>query len=176
MPSRVTEERRGWLVAAALSMPLLVLLAVAGITWRAEQRYARVTQRVVHDYASIAAWQYARAADSALHNAVMAAFGPVSKSHQRTGPASPLLPPPRLLVHDEPPSKLRSSATMAFTYDATTDHLETAGNDGDQHERAAIHSRLRDFARTASKDPEPHRVLFDSVGGKPIALVDRKSV
>lgn len=171
MSLRVTEDRRGWLVAAALCMPFLVLLAVAGITWRAEQRYARVTQRVVHDYASIAAWQYARAANSALHEPIMAAFGPASKGHQRTGPASPLLPPSRLLDQDEPPSKLRSNATMAFTYDATTDLLETAGNDGDPRARAAIQSRLRNFARAASKDPEPHRVLFDSVGGEAIALV-----
>ena len=152
-------------------MPLLVLLAVAGITWRAEQRYARVTQRVVHDYASIAAWQYARAANSALHDPIMAAFGPVSKSHQRTGPASPLLPPSQLLDRDEPPSMLRSSATMAFTYDATTDRLETVGTEGDERARAVIHARLRDFADTAGKIVEPHRVLFDSVGDESIALL-----
>lgn len=171
MSSRVTEDRRGWLVAAALCMPLLVLLAVAGITWRAEQRYARVTQRVVQDYASIAAWQYARAANSALHDPIMAAFGPVSKSHQRTGPFSPLLPPSRLLDRDDPPSKLRSSATLAFTYDATTDRLETTGHEGDERARAVIHARLRDLAVTVDKVSEPHRVLFDSVSGRATALV-----
>ena len=152
-------------------MPLLVLLAVAGITWRAEQRYARVTQRVVHDYANIAAWQYAHAANSALHDPIMAAFGPVSKSHQRTGPFSPLLPASRLLDRDDPPSKLRSSATLAFTYDATTDRLETVGNESDERARAVIHARLRDFADTAGKIAEPHRVLFDSVGDESIALL-----
>ena len=136
MSLRVTEDRRGWLVAAALCMPLLVLLAVAGITWAAEQRYARVTQRVVHDYANIAAWQYARAANSALHDPVMAAFGPVSKSHQRTGPASPLLAPSQLLRRDEPPSKLRSSATMASL--SCSIERSSAESDGTAQRMAAM--------------------------------------
>jgi signal transduction histidine kinase len=173
MSSRVTEERRGWLVAVALCMPLLVLLAVAGITWRAEQRYARVTQRVVHDYASIAAWQYARAADSALHDPIMAAFGPVSKTHQRTARASALLPPAALLNRDPgaPPSALRAAARIAFTYDATTDSLQIAGADGDEATRRLIHDRLRAFAQSSPKDAEPHRVLFDRAANQGIALV-----
>lgn len=167
---RVTEERRGWLVAAALCLPLLVLLAVALITWRAEQRYARVTERVVRDYASIAAWQYARAADSVLHAPIMAAFGPVSRSHQRTGAASTWLPASALLRHDGSTSVLRSAARSAFTYDATTDGLQMAGADAgaDTHQR--IRARLRSFAQRVRKD-EPHRVLFDSIGGDAVALV-----
>ena len=170
MASRVTEERRGWLVAAALCMPLLVLLVVAGITWRAERRYARVTERVLHDYASIAAWQYARAANAALHDPIMAAFGPVAKTHQRTGPSSTLLPPDALLRRDGPPSELRSGARSAFTYDATTDTLVLAGADVDQASRARIHARLRALTGSILKDGEPHRVLCDSIAGRPMAL------
>ena len=170
MSSRVTEERRGWLVAAALCMPLVVLLAVAGITWRAEQRYARVTERVLHDYASIAAWQYARAANGALHEAIMAAFGPVSKTHQRTGPSTPLLAPAALLRLDGPPSELRSAARGIFTYDATTDALRMTGPEADQATRARIHAQLRTFAGSIRKD-EPHVALFDSIAGKARALV-----
>lgn len=164
------EERRGWLVATALCAPLIVLLIVAAITWRAEQRYARVTERVIHDYASVAAWQYARAADTVLHAAIMGAFGPVSKSHQRTGPTSRWLPPATLLNDSEPPSRLRSAARVAFTYDAATDSLTAAGA-ADAAMRAAIRSRLRRFADAPRQDAEPHRVLFDSIGGEEVALV-----
>lgn len=167
----MTEDRRGWLVAAALCMPLLVLLVVAGITWRAEQRYAQVTERVLHDYASIAAWQYARAANAALHDPIMAAFGPVSKTHQRTGSSSALLPPASLLSLDAPPSSLRSAARVAFTYDATSDTLAIAGEDADSAMRVRIHDRLRAFAGRVEKIVEPHVVLFDSVAGKAKALV-----
>ena len=168
--SPVTEERRGWLVATALCMPLLVLLIVAASTWRAERRYAQVTERVVHDYASIAAWQYARAANTALHEAIMGAFGPVSKTHQRTGPSSPWLPPARLLDGNGSPSVLRSAARIGFTYDATTDSLTTAGP-ADAATRAAIRSRLKRFASGLRKDTEPHRVLFLKLGGEVAGLV-----
>lgn len=166
---KASEERRGWLVATALCTPLVVLLVVAAMTWRAEQRYARVTERIVHDYASVAAWQYARAANGALHEAIMGAFGPVSKSHQRTGPDSPLLPPSRLLDASGPRSTLRSAARVAFTYDAATDSLGTAGP-ADDSLRTVIRSRLRRFA-AGTKDMEPHRVLFDSIRGAAVALV-----
>ena len=168
--SHVTEERRGWLVATALCSPLLVLLVVAAITWRAEQRYARVTERVVHDYASIAAWQYARAADTVLHHAIMGAFGPVSKSHQRFGAAPPWLPPAALLTGPESSSRLRAAAHAAFTWDAATDSLATAGR-VDGALREVIRSRLRRFADAPRTDPEPHRVLFDSAGDRQVALV-----
>ena len=172
MSSRgVTEDRRGWLVGAALCMPLLVLLVVAGITWRAEERYERVTQRVVHDYASIAAWQYARAVNGALHDAVMAAFGPVTKSHQRTGPSSPLLPAASLLNRAETASDLRSQAQVAFTYDAAADRLDIAGAEVSEAAKTVMASRLRAFAQHSRKDAEPHRVLFDSAAGESIALV-----
>ena len=166
---KVLEERRGWLVATALCTPLLVLLVVAAITWRAEQRYARVTERIVHDYASVAAWQYARATNEALHESIMGAFGAVTRSHQRTGPYSPLLPASRLLDQSGPPSKLRSTARVAFTYDAASDSLETAGP-ADDALCTAIQSRLRQFA-AGKREDEPHRALFDSIPGAAIALV-----
>jgi signal transduction histidine kinase len=60
---------------------------------------------------------------------------------------------------------------MAFTYDATLDTLHLAGAGADDAARATIHARLRDFADGIRKDVEPHRVLFDSIAGQPMALV-----
>lgn len=58
------------------------------MTWRSERRIAAVTDRVVHDYAAIAVWQYARRANMALHDEVMQAFsGAPPMTHVRSDPA-----------------------------------------------------------------------------------------
>src|SRR5688572_14377357 len=94
MPGRsVRSDGTGRIVTAALCAPLVLLLVVAAMTWRSERRVAAVTDRVVHDYAAIAVWQYARRANMALHEEVMRAFaGPAGPAHQRTS-ASPMLEP-----------------------------------------------------------------------------------
>jgi len=144
-------------------VPLLVLLAVAVMIWRAERRYAAVTHRVLHDYAAIAAWQYARGANSALHDEAMQAFMTVTMEHQRTGPSDQLKPAASLLVQRaNRPSVVRDSARFAFTYDVSARRLETAGGQVDDATRAMLERRLERLVRTARKNDDPHWVLFDS--------------
>src|SRR5829696_7948058 len=83
-------ERRGWIAYGAIFAPLLLLLVVTAMTWRAERRYAAVTQRVVHDYAAIAAWQYARRANMMLHDEATHAFRAISTCHQCVQGDAPL--------------------------------------------------------------------------------------
>src|SRR5215218_278984 len=83
-----------WVVPVALFLPLVLLLFVAGMTWRSEQRAAAVTDRVIHDYAGIAVWQYARRTNVAFHDEVMRAFvtpRPHGANHRPpSSPADPI--------------------------------------------------------------------------------------
>src|SRR5687767_9477307 len=166
-----TGDRRGWIVSAALFAPLVLLLLIAAQTWRAERQYAAVTHRVVHDYAGIAAWQYARRANMALHDEIMSAFTGVASGHQRTGHLAALQSPASILAaRDRRKSAFLDSARFAFTYDAGLRRLETAGGVVDDDTRAMLERRLLHLARTARSDEEPHRMLFDSAGGTAHAI------
>ncbi|MBA3559608.1 MAG: HAMP domain-containing histidine kinase [Gemmatimonadaceae bacterium] len=164
-------DHKRWIVSAALFAPLLVLLLVTVRTWRAELRYAAVTHRVVHDFASIAAWQYSRRASTAVHDETMRAFSGIAKGHQRTGSADHIQPPAGILAYR--PTRdvaFLEHARFAFAYDASSRILETAGRTVDDDTRAMLLRRLSDLSRTARSVDEPHRVLFDSSGGAAHAI------
>ncbi|HYN82922.1 MAG TPA: HAMP domain-containing sensor histidine kinase [Gemmatimonadaceae bacterium] len=166
-----TGDRRGWIVSAALFAPLVLLLVVALLTWRAERQYAAVTHRVVHDYAGIAAWQYARRANMALHDDIMSAFTGIASGHQRTAHLAELQRPTSILAgRATRKSVFLDSARFAFTYEAGSRNLETAGGVVDDKTRAMLERRLLDLARTTRSDDEPHRMLFDSAGGASHAI------
>jgi signal transduction histidine kinase len=163
-------DRRGWIVSAALFAPLVVLLVVAGRTWRAERRYAAVTERVIQDYSGIAAWQYARKADAALHTEVMHAFGGIASGHRRVDPQAALEPPNAILaIHGTGQSALLDSARFVFTYDAESEQIETAGT-VDEATLALLSRRLKELLPNVGGDGEPHRMLFDSSGGSAYAV------
>jgi signal transduction histidine kinase len=157
-------------VAAALFTPLVLLLIVAAMTWRSERRAAAVADRVVHDYAAIAVWQYARRVNSALHEIVMGAFsGGPPPAHQRTNPETAPDPPSMLLAHDHgDSSRFRESARFAFNYDPATDRLDAAGDTLGARTLDMLHRRLRAASRRSSH--EPHRILFDSADGRSYAI------
>ncbi len=166
-------DRRRWIVSAALFAPLLLLLFFGARTWRAEQRYAAVTHRVVHDNAAIAAWQYARRANADLHDETMRAFAGIATGHQRTGANERLQPPEAIIAAPRGSSSaLLGNARFVFTYDARSRSLVTAGGDGDNETREMIRRRLERIAATIRGDDEPHRVVFDSTrsGAHAIAL------
>ena len=156
---------------AALFAPLILLIVVAILTWQAERRYEAMTGRIVHDYAAIAAWQYARRTDIALHEEAMQAFRGIAAGHQRAGRADTLLPPSSILAarSDSGPLLLRR-ARFAFVYDAGSGQLATAGGPVDDATRARITERLRAIARSARHNAEPHRVVFDSIAGTVLAI------
>src|SRR5688500_1625291 len=158
-------DRIRWVASVALFAPLLLLLVSAVRTWRAEQRYAAVTHKVTHDYAGIAAWQYARTANMALHDEAMRAFSGIAKGHQRSSHDDVLQSPDMILAaRATAGSILLDSARFAFKYDAQTRSLVSAGGTMDDATREMLERRLAQIARTTRTDDEPHRVLFDSAG------------
>ncbi|HVF38926.1 MAG TPA: HAMP domain-containing sensor histidine kinase [Gemmatimonadaceae bacterium] len=165
-------DRTRWIASVALFTPILLLLLVALRTWRAEQQYAAVTHKVIHDYAGIAAWQYARRANTVLHDEAMRAFAGVAKGHQRTA-ASATLESPETMLAARPTADalLLDHARFAFTYDAKSRRLQVAGDSVDNDTRAMLERRLVQIAQSARSDDEPHRILFDSAGNAPHAIV-----
>ena len=164
-------DLRAWIVSAALFAPLLLLLLVAVRTWRAELRYAEVTHRVVHDFAGIAAWQYSRRANSALHDEAMRAFSAIAQGHQRSSAADRIHPPAAILAHRSAGDvAFLEHARFAFAYDARSRILETVGGRVSDDTRAMLLRRLSQLALTARNDEDPHRVLFDSSGGAAHAI------
>ena len=161
--------RRSWIAYAAVCAPLVLLLAVTVMTWRTEQGFRRVSDRVVHDYAAIAAWQLARRASTALHDEVMAAFGGIAPGHMRTGPGAPLVPPQRLLdARDESSSAFLRQASLAVTREG--DSLALAGEPLDVDGRLLLERRLEAFTGGMRADAEPHHMLFDVIGGRSRAI------
>ena len=161
-----------WITSAALFAPLVLLLVASVRTWRAEQRYAAVTHRVLNDYAAIAAWQYARKANTVLHDETMRAFSGIAKGHQRAEASVPLQSPEAIIAaRPTASSPILEHARLAFTYDTRSARIETAGGEADGATRAVLQRRLLEVARTTRPDDEPHRVLFDSVDGTPYAIV-----
>ncbi len=164
--------RDGRIVTAALFTPLVLLLFVIVMTWRSERRIAAVTDRVVHDYAAIAVWQYARRVNMALHDEVMQAFsGAPGMTHVRSDPSAPLEPPSGLLARrGTADNAFLEHAEIAFTYEAGADRLVTAGAPEPDRTREMLQRRLRALARDRKIGEEPHHVLFDSSGGRDYAV------
>src|SRR5687767_3263678 len=84
---RLSERRdpAARVVTAALFAPLALLLIVTAMTWRSERRIAVVTDRVVHDYAALVAWQFVRTASRTLLDEAMEAVSHMPEG-TRVGP------------------------------------------------------------------------------------------
>src|SRR5688572_4930562 len=146
-------ERTRWMASTALFVPLLLLLVVAARTWSAERRYAAVTHKVVQDYAGIAAWQYARTANMVLHDEAMRAFSGISKGHQRTGAASPLDSPEAILApRATTGSVVLDNARFAFTWDAASSRITSAGGVMTDDTRLMLERRLREIAQSSEME------------------------
>ncbi len=164
-------DRRGWLLTGALFAPLVLLLAVAAMTWQTERRYAVVTDRVIHDYAAIGAWQYARRASARLHDEAMAAFQSVAEpgAHIRRGPRDSLVSPALLLTADTARSALLRGARFAFSFAPANEHLATSARI-DPRTRDMLLRRLRAIGQTHVPGEDPHRVIFDTSAGQSHAI------
>src|SRR3712207_8683306 len=88
----------GQAVVAIALFCLLVLVVGLTVHARAAERSQRDTAgRALRDYAAVAAWQYARRASEALHNAVGMAMLP---DYHRGQPGTKPAPPSTLLKRD----------------------------------------------------------------------------
>jgi signal transduction histidine kinase len=158
-------RRTRWIAIAALYAPLLLLLVVAFRTWNAERRYAEVTHGIVHDYAGIAAWQYARRANIVLHDEAMSAFSGIAGGHQRMGAGDRLQSPDAIVAaRATKGGAFLDHARFAFTYDVGSGQIDFAGGFVDAETHAMLERRLLEVSRKARSGDEPHRVLFDSAG------------
>src|SRR5688500_18061945 len=164
-------DRRGWLLTGALFAPLVLLLAVAAMTWQTERRYAVVTDRVIHDYAAIGAWQYARRASARLHDEAMAAFQSIAEpgAHLRSGPRDSLVSPALLLTADTARSALLRGARFAFSFAPANEHLATSARI-DPRTRDMLLRRLRAIGQTHAPGEDPHQVIFDTSSGQSHAI------
>lgn len=164
-------DRRGWLLTGALFAPLALLLVVAAMTWRTERRYAVVTDRVIHDYAAIGAWQYARRASTKLHDEAMAAFHSIAEpgAHLRRGPRDSLVSPALLLTADTARSAFLRGARFAFSFAPANEHLTTSARI-DPRTRDILLRRLQVIGRTHTTGEDPHQVIFDTTAGQSHAI------
>src|SRR5687768_12343643 len=130
---RLSERRdpAARLVTAALFAPLALLLIVTAMTWRSERRIAVVTDRVVHDYAAIAVWQYARHASRTLHDEAMEAVSHMPEGTRVRSEMSAQLDHPSTLLAGRGSSDnvFVKHAEFAFTFEADSDRLTIAGAD-----------------------------------------------
>ena len=162
---------RSWIVLAALVLPVAFLLLSGVRTWQAERRYAAAARQVAHDYAAIAAWQYARRANMALHDEVMHAFVGIATGHRRTSANAPLESPAVLLAaRGRRAAPLLDRGRFAFTFHAGQRRLDVAGARLDAPTRAMLERRLAALSARRPPDGEPHRMLFDSAGGVSYAI------
>src|SRR5687768_13722769 len=181
MPSRAgrhqfkLSERRdpaARVVIAALFAPLVLLLIVTAMTWRSERRIAVVTDRVVHDYAAMAVWQYARHASRTLHDEAMEAVSHMPEG-TRVGPemSAQLGHPSTLLAgRGSTDNVFVERADLAFTFEADSDRLTIAGADPSEATLAMLRRQLGAVMAGATKGEEPHHVRFDSADGRGYAI------
>ena len=164
-------DSTSWIVVIALFLPLLLLLVVAGMTWRAERRVAAVTDRVIHDYAAVAVWQYARRANRALHDQVTRTFSPPGiREHEPGRHPMPASAAAILARKDTLRPALLRAARVAFIYRTGTGELDVAGERDGARTIARLRPRLDSLARAVGPGDEPHVMLFDSADGRTDAI------
>ncbi len=161
-----TSDRTSAILTTALFAPILLLVVVLAMTWRAERRVAVVTDRVVHDYAALAAWQYARRANMAVHDEVMRVFGPAPGGHQRTRGSSTSLTPAILLSNARTSDGLMSRPEFAFTYDPVNGTLTTAPDGVNAATIRPLILRIDTLIAGRQTGDEPHQLLFEDVSGR----------
>ena len=158
------------IVDAAVWAPLVLLLVVTLMTWRSERRQAAIQSGVLRDYAAIAAWQYARRANMALHEEVMHAFTRVAPGHMAEGAATDFTPEDVLTGHASASTPMLRSARYAFRYTPANGSLEVAPPAFTDTARALLARRLASLPRRRGRDDEPHRMLFELHGTEPVAI------
>ena len=85
---------------------------------RCSTRSSVASRETAGSHAAIAAWQYARKANTALHDETMRAFSGIAKGHQRTEAMEPLQSPEAIMAaRPTAKSPFLDHARLAFTYE-----------------------------------------------------------
>src|SRR5579884_3432606 len=160
-------QARGLFVAALLLLTLALAAVLAIQAHAAFVNHRATAERVLRDYARLAAARFAQRAAMQLY---YMAFWPVTDALVRARAASPGTPLP-------PPAALARRARYTFRYDFATGRLETAGGSPSpavrrwlldtlpRHSRAVYDPRERLAAIVRTVDGAPRAVVYTLVPG-----------
>ena len=163
---------RGVFIAALLLLTLVLTGAIALQAYRNFLRHQATAERVLHDYARLAA---ARFANRTEMNFYYDAFSPATDALMRAKaglPDTPLPPPSQLPATTQPhAADFRKMARYTFRYDLGSGRLETAGMTPSPLVRKWLRDTLPVHRRTIYDPKERLGAIVRTVDGAPRAIV-----
>jgi signal transduction histidine kinase len=163
---------RGVFVAALLLLTLVLAGAIALQAYRNFLGHKATAERVLHDYARLAA---ARFANRTEMNFYYDAFSPATDALMRAKaglPDTPLPPPSHLPATTQPhAADFRKVARYTFRYDLGSGRLETAGMTPSPLVRKWLRDTLPVHRRTIYDPKERLGAIVRTVDGAPRAIV-----
>src|SRR5437763_16351803 len=163
---------RGLFIAALLLLTLALAGAIALQAYRNCLDHKATAERVLSDYARLAAARFANRTEKALY---YQAFWPAldALSRAKAGLAdTPLPPPERLAASNEAhAADFRKLARYTFRYELATGRLETAGRTPPAAVRKWLRDTLPIHSRTVYDPKERLGAILRTVDGAPRAIV-----
>ena len=163
---------RGVFIAALLLLTLVLAGAIALQAYRNFLGHKATAERVLHDYARLAA---ARFANRTEMNFYYDAFSPATDALMRAKagrPDMPLPTPSQLPATTQPhAADFRKAVRYTFRYDLGSGHLETAGMEPSSLVRKWLRDTLPVHRRTIYDPKERLGAIVRTVDGAPRAIV-----
>src|SRR5205807_8715391 len=167
----VPRRPRGVLIAVMLLASLLLAGLLAFQAQRTFLHHRASAERVLRDYARLAASRFALRTGANLY--YMAAWPPMEALlHTQAGAGAPLPRPKRLAPGLKPyAAAVLEQARYTFRLDLATGRLETSGGAPSAAERAWLRDTLPVHARTVYQPEEHLAVIVAQVAGEPHAVM-----
>jgi len=168
----VPRRPRGVLIAVMLLASLLVASLLALQAHRTFLHHRATAERVLRDYARLAASRFALRTGANLY--YMAAWPPMEAllHTQASAPAAPLPRPERLASGLKPyAAAVLKLARYTFRLDLATGHLETSGGAPSTAERAWLRDTLPAHARFVYQPEEHLAMIVARAAGVPHAVM-----
>src|SRR5256886_2711001 len=167
----VPRRPRGVLIAVMLLASLLLAGLLAFQAQRTFLHHRASAERVLRDYARLAASRFALRTGANLY--YMAAWPPMEALlHTQAGARAPLPRPKRLAPGLKPyAAAVLEQARYTFRLDLATGRLETSGGAPSAAERAWLRDTLPVHARTVYQPEEHLAVMVGQVAGEPHAVM-----
>ena len=167
----VPRRPRGVLIAVMLLASLLLAGLLAFQAQRTFLHHRASAERVLRDYARLAASRFALRTGANLY--YMAAWPPMEALlHTQAGARAPLPRPKRLAPGLKPyAAAVLEQARYTFRLDLATGRLETSGGAPSAAERAWLRDTLPVHARTVYQPEEHLAVIVARVAGEPHAVM-----
>ena len=167
----VPRRPRGVLIAVMLLASLLLAGLLAFQAQRTFLHHRASAERVLRDYARLAASRFALRTGANLY--YMAAWPPMEALlHTQAGARAPLPRPKRLAPGLKPyAAAVLEQARYTFRLDLATGRLETSGGAPSAAERVWLRDTLPAHARTVYQPEEHLAVIVAQVAGEPHAVM-----